>query len=49
MEKEQTSSVFKGMDPKDGFHEIDQDMLGPFVWSEKRFDLKKTCGIPTKL
>ncbi len=44
MKTEQIRRVFTVMDPIDGFHEMEQDMLGPHIWTAKRFKLMKTTG-----
>ena len=40
-----SSGIFGPFQPLGGFHEIEEDELGYFVWTRKRFGVRKTLGL----
>ncbi len=40
MNRFQTQAIFRNVIPVGGFHEVERDIWGPFVWSEKRFHIR---------
>ena len=37
--------IFRGVVPIEGFYPVEQDQLGPFVWSWRKFSIRKPRGI----
>jgi MoaA/NifB/PqqE/SkfB family radical SAM enzyme len=38
------NSIWGSLQPLGGFHQIEEDELGPFVWTEKRFQIRRPAA-----
>ena len=45
MQVKTTQVIFKEVVPIAGFYPVERDQLGPFVWSKRKFSIRKPEGI----